>query len=435
MDIGQTNLQDRRQNEQAAAGVQAAVPYSIDQAVTIPTFYQTNHAAEWLKNNPQVTPPSESEIHGKMWESSMMMGLMVALATGNVQGGLAGGMWAAVAVHDHGYALRERSTYIDQLKADGYSFPAILKWYNEGDQSELDKERQSMLERDKLEENKREFGLNFQQKRDEFKATEQDKLLDRNQRAREFAAGQANQMSIAAMHERGADARARAANAVAASNADRADARLEKQQQQQLDSELSKSISGPQQKLQYAGMAEKAYNQLQSYKLTGQKDKIPGAFNNLLHALARVQVGGNASLTNEQIEAATGLLSYADKKTNDADILINGVPSDAWMVNVGQQIQDDKNNEMENITHLGHQAYEGLVGSGVDPVRAHQMVTRGLVGTAVGVRDWNEDEQPVQNAQQQNSSQYPAAPPIGTVEDGHKYRGGDPAKAESWEAV
>lgn len=181
----ETNLQQNRQNEQAATGAQAALPYRIDSPVTVPTFYQTNHAANWLKDNPQIVPPEEGEIHQKMWESSMMMGLMAALATGNVKGGIAGGMWAAIAVHDHGYALRQRAEYVDQLKADGHTFPSILKWYESGDQSELDKERQNMLDRDK-----------FENEKNEFVATEQDKKDDREQA-----------MKIANMRERGINAR------------------------------------------------------------------------------------------------------------------------------------------------------------------------------------------------------------------------------------
>ncbi|MBK0633375.1 hypothetical protein GZZ44_10490 [Klebsiella aerogenes] len=166
--MAQTALQDQRQNEQAEAGYEAATPVAIDPGSTVPPFYQTNHVAAEMAKNPQITPPTTGEIHKQMWVSSMMMGLMTALATGNVAGGLAGGMWAAIGVHDYGYALRQRSQYIDQLKGDGYSFPSILKWYEDGDSKELDKERQDMLQRDRMAQQDKEFNQRLEQQDRQF---------------------------------------------------------------------------------------------------------------------------------------------------------------------------------------------------------------------------------------------------------------------------
>lgn len=166
--MAQTALQNQQQDEAAAAGYEAIVPAPIDTGSTVPPFYQTNHVAAELAKNPQITPPTTGEIHKQMWVSSMMMGLMTALATGNVAGGIAGGMWAAIGVHDYGYSLRQRSEYIDQLKGDGYSMPAILKWYEDGDSKELDKERQDMLQRDRMAQQDRQFNTRLEQQDREF---------------------------------------------------------------------------------------------------------------------------------------------------------------------------------------------------------------------------------------------------------------------------
>lgn len=170
--MAQTALQNQQQDEQAAAGYDAVIPAQIDTGSTVPPFYQTNHVAAEMAKNPQITPPTTGEIHKQMWVSSMMMGLMTALATGNVAGGLVGGMWAAIGVHDYGYSLRQRSEYIDRLKGDGYSMPAILKWYEDGDSKELDKERTDMLQRDKMTQQDREFNQRLDQQDRQFNQRE-----------------------------------------------------------------------------------------------------------------------------------------------------------------------------------------------------------------------------------------------------------------------
>ncbi|HCR0680453.1 hypothetical protein [Klebsiella aerogenes] len=216
MQIGQTNLQEQRQNEQTANNMLAAAPASINpnNANVDPWQGVRDSANEYIKTSRTVTPPSEGEIHKRMWESSMMTGLIITLATGNVAGGLAAGMWGAVAVHDYGYTLRQRAEHVPQLQAEGYSMPAILKWYEDGDNSELDKER---MEKEKV----REFDLGRQDRNEQFRESQDEKV-------REFNAGQqlsreqmGQQMAIAQMHEAGANARA----AMAAENARDAAAR------------------------------------------------------------------------------------------------------------------------------------------------------------------------------------------------------------------
>ncbi|QHA89570.1 hypothetical protein [Serratia rhizosphaerae] len=194
-----TQLEQQRQLQIAQERAQAIQPVTVtpNQGSVVPAVYQRNYVQEEMDKYPQITPPTEENIKKNMWIASGMVGLMAALATGNVAGGIAAGMVAAVGVHDHGFDLRQRAQYIRRLQEDGYSYPAILAWYKTGDNKELDKEREYMLQKDKFEEEK-----------DEFTQTEEDKRLDREQRAKLERERMNNQMGIARMHEAGANARA-----------------------------------------------------------------------------------------------------------------------------------------------------------------------------------------------------------------------------------
>ncbi|MDK9586732.1 hypothetical protein [Lelliottia wanjuensis] len=409
MTMPQTQLQQSRRNDQAQTNLSAAQQYDVNpnQGSVVPNVMQTQSILEAMmaeKNKmPNVNPPSEDEIQETMWISSGLIGLLGAIVSGNPAGGIAAGMTAALAIHDRGYDLRQRSEYVMELHNKGYSGRAILNWYETGDNKELDKETDDMQRMASDE------ARNAQQK--EFHADDiEQREADRAQRSQDHRETMSQQYALAQLHEEGANRRAAMTAAAAAGNADRADARLQKQEQTQFDSEMKKSLEGPKQKLQYVTVAEEAYKQLRQYIDQGRDDLIPGAFNNLNHALARVQVGGGATLTDEQVQHATGLLSFADKKANDLGIIVNGRPTEAWMSSVGQQITDDKKNESKAIMDIGHAAYQDLVESGKDPVNAHKMVTRGMVGTAMGLHDWGESETDQQPAQQDQKTP-PAAPP------------------------
>ncbi|RYM60177.1 hypothetical protein BSR03_17185 [Serratia proteamaculans] len=194
-----TQLEQQRQLQIAQERARAIQPVTVtpNQGSVVPAVYQRNYVQEEMDKYPQITPPTEENIKKNMWIASGMVGLMAALATGNAAGGIAAGMVAAVGVHDHGFDLRQRGQYIRRLQEDGYSYPAILAWYKTGDNKELDKEREYMLQKDK-----------FKEEKDEFTQTEEDKRLDREQQARLERDRLDNQMNIARMHEAGANARA-----------------------------------------------------------------------------------------------------------------------------------------------------------------------------------------------------------------------------------
>ena len=143
-----TPAQQQNKVDNAQTNVQALQPVTLtpNQGSVVPNVWQQNYVQDSIGDNPTITPPTESNIHKNMFIGSGMVGLMAALATGNPAAGLVAGMWGAVAIHDHGYDLRQRSTYVNKLQAEGYSFPAILDWYKTGSNKELDKEHVQMEE-------------------------------------------------------------------------------------------------------------------------------------------------------------------------------------------------------------------------------------------------------------------------------------------------
>lgn len=145
-----TDLQKQRELEQQQINLGAAQGYSVtpNQGSVVPNVMQTQSILEAMleqKNSmPSVEPPSEDDIRRESWIASGVMGLLGALVTGNAASGITIGMSAALALHDHGYDLRQRAKHVGELHQQGYSAVAIEKWYETGDNSELDKERQNM---------------------------------------------------------------------------------------------------------------------------------------------------------------------------------------------------------------------------------------------------------------------------------------------------
>lgn len=332
MQVGQTNLQEQRQNEQTANNMLAAAPASINpnNANIDPWQGVRDSANEYIKTSRTVTPPSEGEIHKRMWESSMMTGLIITLATGNVAGGLAAGMWGAVAVHDYGYTLRQRAEHVPQLQAEGYSMPAILKWYEDGDNSELDKER---MEKEKV----REFDLGRQDRNEQFRESQDEKV-------REFNAGQqlsreqmGQQMAIAQMHEAGANARA--ANSIRAQEASGF-----KQEAMERRQSLMKGAT-----LDADQFRALARSRAAAYKAIADMQKGTPISEQQLELMAQLIDAPNASVKLTQTHhisegAAHGMIDKAKQYVNKA---LTGNP-----------ITDEQAHEILDVINAGHAAQE-----------------------------------------------------------------------------
>ncbi|ASG63942.1 hypothetical protein CEW81_18310 [Kluyvera genomosp. 3] len=99
----------------------------------MPNVYQSDDLIKQMQQETGVNPPTTGEIHQQMWIGSMMMALMAGLAGGNPAAAIVGGLWGAIGIHDYGNTLQQRAQYVPQLQKDGYSMPAILKWYEDGD--------------------------------------------------------------------------------------------------------------------------------------------------------------------------------------------------------------------------------------------------------------------------------------------------------------
>ena len=320
--VGQTNLQATQQNEQAATNLQSAVTVPVSQGNESLTPWNNLHTqAQGIAQNMQgVTPPSEGDIHKRMWQASFMTGLIAAMATGNAAGGVAAGLWGAISVHDYGYTLRQRAEHVPQLQAEGYSMPSILKWYEDGDTKDLDKERE---EKERV----REFDLSRSDKNDQFAATEHDKLLDRNQRAELQREQLGEQMAIARLHEAAANARAVEANK-------HADAASGVSMLGHLNS-LSQGLYRPEKevvsnlnnKQNYIDQVKTAINQMRSGN--------PVAYNALLTGLAGMD-NPNAVPKEGAIERLDEIGGLSQQMRNSLEKAKNGV----FTADTIQQIQD-----------------------------------------------------------------------------------------------
>lgn len=381
MNQPQTELEATRQNQDVETQAQAAIATPLqDNGSTVPPGYQYMDLKGKAIQNP-FQPPSTGEIHEQMWIGSFMLALMAGLASGNPAAAIVGGMWGAIGIHDYGNTLQQRAQWTDKLQKDGYSVPAIMKWYEDGDASELDKERTAMRDDKRLKMEEEHYRENKDQQ--ERFHNDQMREQDANRAAADsrFYAGQ-----------RMADARAERALTAQTLNQGRADARLEKQEQQQLDSELRKTIDQPKSKQYYMQMAEKAMDDLTRYRDANNTAGMAEAYHNVRNNLARASLGGTATLNEHDIEGATGLPQWSDQKANELGILAHGKPSDEWMNATASQIQDDIKNERATIKQQGQQAYDNLTAAGVPPEVASARVNRAMIGTGLGAQDWSKPD-------------------------------------------
>ena len=182
-----TELEQTLQTEDALTNVEAYQPYDLlpNQGTTIPSFYQDDKPwQEAAKKGKLVSPPGQKEINKQMWIGSFMTALIVGLTTKDPSSAIAGGLMGAIAIHDYGNQLRTRGKHVEQLQKDGYSAPAILKWYEDGDESALAAERDDMLARDRFNEGNRDDDRNFAYRQERDKSNDQYRNANMQQRER-----------------------------------------------------------------------------------------------------------------------------------------------------------------------------------------------------------------------------------------------------------
>lgn len=174
------------------------------------------------------------------------------------------------------------------------------------------------------------------------------------------------------------------------SASDRAERRLRTQEERQIHSEINDTIKGPKQKQYYMNMAEKAMNDLEGYVKSGNKAGAAEAYHNVRNNIARASLGGNATLTEGQIEQSTGLPAFFDEKANSLGLKTNGMPSKMFISSTKQQIKDDLKNERATLAQQGKQFYQSLRDEGYSDEDAKRYIDHGMMGTGLGPQDWSD---------------------------------------------
>lgn len=396
-----TELEQQLQTEDALSNVQAYQPYDLlpNQGGTIPTFYQDDKPwQEAYKSGKLVNPPSTKEINKQMWIGSFMTALIVGLTTKDAGAALAGGLLGGIAIHDHGYTLRKRAEHVPQMQKDGYSAQAIVQWYRTGDQSNLDRERDDLLARDKFKEANRDDDRNFEERVRQF--NENAEYRDDSLQVRREGQASNNywRQQNYNQRQRNFDTRmeAQRETLIAQGKAgERADKRLVNNDKRLLNQQLNGTLRGPQQKYYYNAAAEKALADLERYIKSNNPAGAQAAYNNYRTNATRAQVGGNATLTADALDSVTGMPAWGSDKWNKLNILVNGMPSAEWVKMQRAAVRDDVKNDYQTMRQFGESAYNVLVQQeGVSEEEANVMVDSAFIGAGLGDVDWSSDEPP-----------------------------------------
>lgn len=418
-----TDLQQRRRNDDLQVNLSATQGQSLtpNQGSVVPNVIQTQSLIEQARaaynGIPNINPPSEEEIQHQMWMTSGIMGLVAALVTGNAAGGIAAGMTAALAVHDHGYDLRQRGEYVMELHNKGFSTPAILNWYKTGDNKELDKEGEQM------------------QRLADGELNRQEREEDRAQQATFHK----DQMENARLSRDQSQANADRSFKLQEDNADRADRRMDKQLESQSWAEIRPAVQQSQAKQAQLGMATRDLADLRHAIATNDKNAAAGAYNNYREHMARAVIGGSGMITKEMADEATQLPAWKDSEFAKWHLQGTGMPDEKWMDAQQAQTSGALKNETATLTEMARNAYNSQVAGGVSPDDANKAVNRMFQGAGIGTNDYtkplpSELPQP-QKEPTKSADKYPGAPEVGYVEDGYRYIGGNPADQSSWEKV
>ncbi|EAR1627570.1 hypothetical protein NJ978_000358 [Salmonella enterica] len=407
-----TDLQKQRQQDQVQTNFDAAQGYSVtpNQGSVVPNVMQTQSILESMlaaKNaGPNITPPSDAEIRRTSWIASGVMGLLGAIVTGNAASGIEIGMQAALALHDHGYDLRQRAEHVGELHQQGYSALAIEKWYETGDNSELDKERQNMEA----------------MARDEFNSEVADRRQDKEiNAANDRQKNQQNfEQGMEGARERFQAEQGRMNRDATLGAQDRADRRQEKQEESQSWAEVRPAVANSQSKQIQLGMAEKDLVNMDAAEKAGDKDAMAAAYNNYREHMGRAIIGGTGMLDSGEITKATGLPDLADAAWNTGMLNFTGMPSADQMKAYHDQTKYDVENETQALKQIATNQYESLVAGGVPLEVASQRVNRMFGGTSIGTNDYAKtqpkpDSKRGENQQEEGNQNDDSGYPEGTV--------------------
>lgn len=453
-----TELQKSRQADQVQTSLSAAQGYTVtpNQGNTTPNVMQSQSLLEKLmaqKNSmPNVEPPSEAEIREQQWCTSFVMGLLGAIVTGNAASGITIGMSAALAVHDHGYDLRQRAQHVAELHQQGYSAIAIEKWYETGDNSELDKERQNMeaMARD-------EFNSEAQDRRQkntlDQQATFHKDQMEQERLTREQSQRNADRMYT--LDEAKFLLEKQKAEAAASGNGDTRTAiknlqqlathnNTENTKVKNATDFVVKGLTAPstQAGAQQLGMSVMGAETGVSPRPTQVTHMVEGWAPGSMGAVGTwIEQASNNGIPESGMQAGRSMLMNNAKSmwSENAQNAINTLSNQGYDTsnpNVMQAMQAAYPNiPSDSLKKLvdGNMTADQYANQQADHYQSLYRPNDNASSSSSSSSSDNSTTSDTANAD--NKQRWPSAPDIGHTDDGYKYKGGNPANPASWEKI
>jgi len=406
-----------------------ATPIYGSGAVTQPTPHQDymgmmKKAHDDALNSKQrwnIKPPEDKDITWGMWLGSAMVSLFVGATTGNIGQAISAGGLAALNIHDQGYARQEREKECQKLLDQGYSYDAVYQWYESGDNKTLMKDRELMEKRQMHEEDRQ----------DKFKLEE----MKENQALSMEQMREDNAYKLASMREAGANARAAMSHADAQRNhLDSVNSLNQNREVGQIgrlwddSKENVKRVQG-----QLGGWTDAANLMAQAKHARSVLDNphsspamqeqaktdLTALMPSLTHAVARGEVGGNATLNEQQLKDAMPNLGYVGNTLNKSGqgwFGGDGMTDEAFNA-MDKQIQHNQKAANEVYNQRVSQFENGAAQVSGNPELAHSYASALYAQTG--------NAQPVTPSKAQDSAgpQYVGDAPVGVPDGQVMYKG------------
>lgn len=145
------------------------------------------------------------------------------------------------------------------------------------------------------------------------------------------------------------------------------------------------------QRLPFSNTAAKDLTDIKRYINDGNMPALAGALQTFKANQGRALKGGNAMMTQKDLDATTAMIDWISQGKNIASMKLGGKPIPEWIAMQEASVADDRKNLSATLRESASENYKALLAAGKTPAAAKKAVNIAFAPSGVGGLDFDED--------------------------------------------